>query len=73
MHRWLPDLRIELVQFPFGAHDDQCGMLGLAGQLLDKVVAGRKPIAELVDELKCGYRDKDDDDLVGRMPSILTM
>jgi predicted phage terminase large subunit-like protein len=33
---WLPNLRIELVQFPFGAHDDQCDMLGLAGQLLDK-------------------------------------
>jgi hypothetical protein len=37
------------------------------------VVAGRTKIAELVDELKCGYRDKDDDDLVGRTPSILTM
>jgi predicted phage terminase large subunit-like protein len=69
---WLPDLRIELSQFPFGAHDDQCDMLGLAGQLLDKVVPGQVPISEAI-EVPCGYRDRDDDNLVGRMPSLLTL
>jgi predicted phage terminase large subunit-like protein len=43
---WLPDLRVELVQFPFGAHDDQCDALGLAGQLLDKHVKARKPLPD---------------------------
>jgi predicted phage terminase large subunit-like protein len=43
---WLPDLRVELVQFPFGAHDDQCDALGLAGQLLDKHVRARKPLPD---------------------------
>jgi hypothetical protein len=43
---WLPDLRVELVQFPFGAHDDQCDALGLAGQLLDKVIKAHKPLPD---------------------------
>lgn len=40
---WFPALRSELLAFPAGKHDDQVDALGLVGQLLDKMVAGRKP------------------------------
>jgi hypothetical protein len=40
---------------------------------MEKLVPGRKPIPEQVDELRCGYRYQCDEDLVGPMPSILTM
>jgi hypothetical protein len=36
-------LRAELLSFPAGKHDDQVDALGLVGQLLDKINAGRKP------------------------------
>lgn len=38
---WYPDFRAELVTFPAGKHDDQVDALGLLGQLLDVMVAGR--------------------------------
>lgn len=38
---WFADLRSELLSFPAGKHDDQVDALGLVGQLLDKVLAGR--------------------------------
>jgi predicted phage terminase large subunit-like protein len=38
---WFADLRSELLSFPAGKHDDQVDALGLVGQLLDKMVAGR--------------------------------
>jgi hypothetical protein len=31
------------LSFPAGKHDDQVDALGLVGQLLDKINAGRKP------------------------------
>jgi predicted phage terminase large subunit-like protein len=37
------DLYAELLRFPAGVHDDQVDALGLVGQLLDKVMKGRKP------------------------------
>ncbi len=40
---WYPDLRAELLNFPAGKHDDQVDMLGLIGQLLDVMHAGRHP------------------------------
>lgn len=40
---WYPDFRAELMTFPAGKHDDQVDMLGLIGQLLDKVTSGRNP------------------------------
>jgi predicted phage terminase large subunit-like protein len=40
---WLADLRSELLSFPAGKHDDQVDALGLVGQLLDQMMAGRKP------------------------------
>jgi predicted phage terminase large subunit-like protein len=42
---WVPGLVSELLSFPAGKHDDQVDMLGLLGQLLDKMVAGAKPRA----------------------------
>lgn len=50
---WRADLMSELLSFPVGVHDDQADALGLVGQLLDKMEAGRplqsetpKPIAK---------------------------
>lgn len=40
---WYPALRSELLSFPAGKHDDQVDALGLVGQLLDQMIAGRKP------------------------------
>jgi predicted phage terminase large subunit-like protein len=39
--KWWPTLRSELLTFPAGKYDDQVDMLGLIGQLLDVMVAGR--------------------------------
>lgn len=38
---WYPALRSELLSFPAGKHDDIVDALGLIGQLLDKMMAGR--------------------------------
>jgi hypothetical protein len=40
---WVADLRAELLSFPAGKHDDQIDALGLVGQLLDRISAGRRP------------------------------
>ena len=40
---WYADFRAELLSFPAGKHDDQVDALGLIGQLLDMMTAGRKP------------------------------
>ncbi len=40
---WYPAFRAELLSFPAGKHDDQVDALGLIGQLIDKMVRGRKP------------------------------
>lgn len=37
------DLINEMMSFPVGVHDDQVDALGLAGQLIDKMMAGAKP------------------------------
>lgn len=39
---WFAELRSELLSFPAGKHDDQVDALGLVGQLLDKMMSGRK-------------------------------
>jgi hypothetical protein len=39
---FLAELISELLSFPVGVHDDQVDALGLAGQLLDKMVPGPK-------------------------------
>jgi predicted phage terminase large subunit-like protein len=41
---WVPEFVRELLSFPAGKHDDQVDMLGLIGQLLDKMLAGKRPV-----------------------------
>jgi predicted phage terminase large subunit-like protein len=38
---WVPDLISEMMSFPVGVHDDQVDALGLIGQILDRMQAGR--------------------------------
>lgn len=38
---WKSDLISEMMSFPVGVHDDQVDALGLAGQLLDRMLAGK--------------------------------
>lgn len=40
---WRTDFVNELMTFPVGKHDDQVDMLGLIGQLLDKMILPEKP------------------------------
>jgi len=41
---WYSALRSELLSFPAGKFDDQVDALGLVGQFLDRMTAGRRPI-----------------------------
>jgi predicted phage terminase large subunit-like protein len=41
---WHAALRSELLSFPAGKYDDQVDALGLVGQFLDRMTAGREPI-----------------------------
>ena len=41
---WRNALIAELLSFPAGKHDDQVDALGLAGQLIDKMLNGNKPV-----------------------------
>ena len=43
---FLTDLITELMSFPVGVNDDQVDMLGLIGQLIDKMSSGNKPKGE---------------------------
>ena len=40
---WYSSFRSELMSFPAGKHDDQADMLGLLGQLLNRMQTGSKP------------------------------
>lgn len=40
---WVSDLISEMMSFPVGVHDDQVDMLGLIGQLIDRMSAGTTP------------------------------
>ena len=41
---WRTDFETELLHFPVGVHDDVVDACGLVGQLLDKMLAGKKPL-----------------------------
>lgn len=43
---FLSDLISEMMSFPVGVHDDQVDALGLVGQLMDRMSAGNRPVAE---------------------------
>jgi predicted phage terminase large subunit-like protein len=66
---WYAALRSELLSFPAGKHDDQVDMLGLIGQLLDMMTAGRAPRKDAPDK-SSGYRSVSDD---RRGDSLLTI
>jgi len=51
---WRTDFEAELMGFPAAKHDDQVDALGLAGQLLDQMALGRKPV-EKDDKPRDGY------------------
>jgi predicted phage terminase large subunit-like protein len=53
---WYPAFRSELLSFPAGKHDDQVDALGLVGQLLDKMMAGKKPEPPEKSKNPSGYR-----------------
>lgn len=44
---WLADFIAELMSFPVGVHDDQADAIGLVGQLMDRMEAGRRPDAQV--------------------------
>ena len=53
---WYADFRAELLSFPAGRHDDQVDALGLVGQLLDLMIAGREPPKPPAKPVKSGYK-----------------
>jgi phage terminase large subunit-like protein len=53
--KWWPALRSELLTFPAGKYDDQVDALGLCGQLLDVMVAGREA-KQTKNVVNIGYR-----------------
>ena len=44
---WLSDFISELMSFPVGVHDDAVDAIGLVGQLLDRMVHGKRPKREV--------------------------
>lgn len=66
---WYADFRSELLSFPAGKHDDQVDALGLIGQLLDLMTAGRAPKVD--SGLKRdAYRESHEDDSAESMVTI---
>ncbi len=57
---FLADLRSEMLTFPAGKHDDQVDMLGLIGQLLDKMVSGHR-VRPTVKPQRDRWLDKDEE------------
>ena len=70
---WLHDLRVELLAFPTGRHDDQVDALGLCGQLMDRFALGYVPREpDPAAEWDRAYRS--DDEIYGnRRDSLLTL
>lgn len=54
---WVPEFRRELLTFPAGKHDDHVDALGLIGQLLDRMISGRRPEPEPVIKFGGGLKD----------------
>ena len=60
---WFETFRSELLQFPSARHDDQVDALGLVGQLLDKMIVGKRPSKEKQERASLGYYVIADDDV----------
>lgn len=56
---WVADLFAELLNFPASKYDDQTDAFGLVGQLLDKMVKGRREVNKAAVPPKDGYRRYD--------------
>lgn len=52
---WRSDVMAECLQFPAGVHDDIVDMLGLAGQLLDRMNAGQRKNPTALKAQPSGY------------------
>lgn len=59
---WYSAFHSELMSFPAGKHDDQVDMLGLIGQLMDRVMSGEKPKAAQKPNPLDDYKEIDRDD-----------
>jgi len=59
---WKSDLISECLRFPAGVHDDQVDALGLAGQLLDKMMDGVKPAVKKPPKPRDWFEDDEDED-----------
>ena len=57
---WYAEFRRELLTFPAGKHDDQVDAMGLVGQLLDVMVAGRAAPKSERRENMSGYSSHDE-------------
>jgi predicted phage terminase large subunit-like protein len=57
---WYPDFKSELMAYPAGKNDDQHDAIGLVGQLLDFMVAGKKPKTK-DQTVADGYREAQDE------------
>jgi len=62
---WFPEFRSEMLSFPAGKHDDQVDALGLIGQLLDRMIKGRKPEDKNKKPPRKDWFEKFDDDDAG--------
>lgn len=56
---WRNEFEAELLRFPAGVHDDQVDALGLVGQLLDKMLLGKKPKEAEKTKNPSGYKRRD--------------
>jgi predicted phage terminase large subunit-like protein len=61
---WYPGFRSELLSFPAGKHDDQVDALGLIGQLLDKMMSGRKPAVADMPRPRRDWFDRPENDTI---------
>jgi predicted phage terminase large subunit-like protein len=58
---WYADFVSELLRFPAGVHDDQVDALGLVGQLLDKMMAGKRPKGDVPPPKRDRYERRSDE------------
>jgi predicted phage terminase large subunit-like protein len=60
---WFDAFKNELLAFPTARHDDQVDALGLIGQLVDKMIVGKRPGKSKNKEPEWGYRYLNEDQM----------
>jgi hypothetical protein len=58
---WFDAFRAELLAFPTARHDDCVDALGLIGQLLDRMIVGKRPAKDKTEKQEWGYAYLNDD------------